>query len=705
MAASASPRVTVLMTLYNKGPFVEEAVRSVLAGTYTDLELLVVDDASTDGGVERVRSVQDPRIRLLTTERNAGRPTAANRGYDAARGEFVAVLDADDIMHPERLAKQVAYLDANPEVGVVGTSLSVFGAKDELWNWPEKDEQGRGGMLFSDPVCYGTCMIRRAVLEEHHLRCDTDWRTPGMDYLFLLKLAPYVRYANIHEALTFYRVGEQNMRHGRDPIADRARIYRRQFELFGLPATEEEVRLQLMLHRLYVHAPDLAEVWALYRWKERLKRMVRRNGVFPTQAFEAEVERRWRRIFHPIADRGSVAALLHLLLGGGLGFGTLRYLVTARLGRLRGGNKEAERPDTPIDAVAPAHVSDTVLPDAPPVPVEELPRITLVTPSFQQAGFLEECLTSVRDQRYPHLEHFVVDGGSTDGSVSIIEQHANDLAWWCSEKDGGQSDAISKGAARGTGRVFAWLNSDDILLPGALLKVGEAFARDPHMKVLCGARILRFPDGDRSLEPEDAKHPETFFTAPRINQQSTFFRMDTMRELDFVERKLHYVMDYELWLQVVFRHGPGVVRTIPDALSVFRQHSDSKTSTVHHRFLDEIASILHGLCGTTGQHELAAVLAIGHPITPGLRGIPLADPAAHRERVRAMVLAFLLKWHYTIWSARDFRMMRRFRRTVSLRAGELSSLQQERLRMLDRQLHVPGWVAFRLRRKWKHLVR
>src|SRR5204862_3291269 len=120
--------------------------------------------------------------------------------------------------------------------------------------------------------------------------------------------------------------------------------------------------------------------------------------------------------------------------------------------------------------------------------------------------------------------------------------------------------------------------------------------------------------------------PENFYTAPRINQQSTFYRMDAVREAGLVEPKLDYVMDYELWLQVLFRKGPSGVRSIPDALAVFRHHAGSKTATVHHRFLDETASVLHGLCSTTGQSDLMRVLEAGHVITPDLRVIPLHDP-------------------------------------------------------------------------------
>ncbi|HRH38589.1 MAG TPA: glycosyltransferase family 2 protein, partial [Flavobacteriales bacterium] len=162
-----APRVTVLTTLYNKGAFVEDAIRSVLASSFADFELLVVDDASTDDGLLRARAFTDPRIRILTSETNTGRADAANRGYDAARGEYIAVLDADDIAAPDRLEKQVAFLDAHPEVGVCGSYAQTFGIRDHIATWPLTDEEARGLLLFQDPLLYGSAIIRRSVLEEH----------------------------------------------------------------------------------------------------------------------------------------------------------------------------------------------------------------------------------------------------------------------------------------------------------------------------------------------------------------------------------------------------------------------------------------------------------------------------------------------------------------------------------------------------------
>lgn len=330
------PRVTVLITLYNKGLFVEDALRSVLASTFTDFEVLVVDDGSTDQGPERVRAIGDPRIRLLRSARNSGRPAAANRGFEAALGEYIAVLDADDLMRADRLAQQVSFMERHPEVGIVGSSLGILGKDEEPWSWPATDEEARPRLLFGDPVCYGTTMIRRELIAAHHLRCDEQWRRPGMDYLFLLKAAEHTRFANIMEPLTQYRLGAHNMRHGRDPIDDRAAIYRAAFAHFGIPATDAEVELQLMMHGLHSRKPDPKQVRSLHRWIDKLKALNRERGLFESEAFEKELDRRWDKRFHAIADVSAAAAWAHLRLGGSYPLGKLRYLASAAARRLFG---------------------------------------------------------------------------------------------------------------------------------------------------------------------------------------------------------------------------------------------------------------------------------------------------------------------------------------------------------------------------------
>ena len=332
-----APRVTVLTTLYNKGPFVEEAIKSILDNTFTDFELLVVDDASTDDGLERVRRFTDPRIRILTSEENTGRAAAANRGYDAASGDYVAVLDADDIAHPERLAKQVAFMDAHPEIGICGSYAHVFGARDRMVEWPTTEEEARGVLLFQDPLLYGSAMIRRSVLETNNLRCRTDWRAPGMDYLFLLSIAQHARMATIPEPLTSYRIGEQNFRHGHDHFEVRSAIFREVFRFYGIPATEEDVASHLLLEQCYRVLPDAKQVRALHTWVEKLRSFNRERELFPPRVFELRLQQDWQRWFYLLAGKRPMTALVHMQLSGGWPRGRLLYLFKVRIRKLLGG--------------------------------------------------------------------------------------------------------------------------------------------------------------------------------------------------------------------------------------------------------------------------------------------------------------------------------------------------------------------------------
>ncbi|MBK7947132.1 MAG: glycosyltransferase family 2 protein [Flavobacteriales bacterium] len=285
------------MTLHNKGPYVLEAVQSVLASTLEDFELLVVDDASTDDGPAIVRSIVDPRVKLFVSETNQGRPAAANRGLDLAAGEYVAVLDADDRMSVDRLAKQAGFLDRNSNVGAVGSWLPAFGGDGRTYAMPTTDPDCRALALFGMPVSYPAAMFRRSVIQEHHLRCDTDWLTPGMDYLFVLKVGAHAAYANIEERLTHYRVGEQNMRHGRDPWADGRILATEVLKRMGLPHDERSVRAHLMLGGVLPRDPSGSDMRAVAGWISFLKRWCASSGYCPADAMDRELQKRSEWLF------------------------------------------------------------------------------------------------------------------------------------------------------------------------------------------------------------------------------------------------------------------------------------------------------------------------------------------------------------------------------------------------------------------------
>ena len=334
-------------------------------------------------------------------------------------------------------------------------------------------------------------------------------------------------------------------------------------------------------------------------------------------------------------------------------------------------------------------------------------RISLITPSFQQAAYLEECIASVHDQGV-EVEHIVVDGGSTDGSKEIIERHADPgsgpgFAWWCSEKDQGQSDAINKGLAHATGDVFTWVNSDDAVLPGAIACVQRAFAADPDLLVFGGRVTHRDANGERLFERlNEAGDRQQLFCDPVINQPATFYRMSAVRAIGGVDPALRYVMDVELWWQLLFRYGTAHVRFELVELAMFRMHEASKTMSQHGGFLREMATILHGLCERTGNTDVSSMIAIGYPDRPVVRGIA-ANEAEHHGIVRDMSVHFLLKWHGHIHTEAEFYMMQR------LHEGDFTSEVNMMPGMADRwakaRLAVDGttWNRYRVRRKLKHL--
>lgn len=319
MPPPSNPRITVLMTLYNKGPYVVDALRSVLASTFTDMEVLVVDDASTDGGFEQVLSVKDERIRVLRAERNQGRAASANKGLENARGEMIAILDADDLMHKDRLRMQVEFMDAHPAVVACGSWIRGFGQVQNLHRTPVDDTAARAIQLFGVPVSYGTAMFRRSVIERHQVRCRSDWRTPGMDYLFVLEIGKYGEYANLQTVLTEYRLGEQNMRHGRDVLADDRILFRAVMQLFDVGCSDEELDAHLALNKVLPGRIDPRSVHAVHRWRSRLPELITAKGWACAEQLKVQVDRRWAELFPILLLRSPRAAMVHFQLDPTLG--------------------------------------------------------------------------------------------------------------------------------------------------------------------------------------------------------------------------------------------------------------------------------------------------------------------------------------------------------------------------------------------------
>ncbi|MBK6370068.1 MAG: glycosyltransferase [Flavobacteriales bacterium] len=330
-----------------------------------------------------------------------------------------------------------------------------------------------------------------------------------------------------------------------------------------------------------------------------------------------------------------------------------------------------------------------------------MPRISLITPSLQQQPYLRDCFTSVHDQGYAELEHIVVDGGSTDGSVAEIEAMKDRLAWYCSEPDRGQSHALNKGLEHATGAVFGWLNSDDLLLPGSLQRIGSAFEREPELVAYGGQRLYRDANGhDRISELDHADDIDGLFIHPQVNQQSTFYRMDLVRRVGGVEEGLHFAMDLELWWQILFTAERALFRFDEVPLAVFRLHDEAKTATGGNAFRDETAIILHHLAVQLDQEDLARILGMGYDVERCLRPMPVR--AQHLPIVRRMIVYFLIKWHHTVHHRAEFEMMQAFVKS-GVDEDLIDPSQVDRWNKLKVKLTGRSWLTFRIERKLDHL--
>ena len=218
-------------------------------------------------------------------------------------------------------------------------------------------------------------------------------------------------------------------------------------------------------------------------------------------------------------------------------------------------------------------------------------RITVVTPSYNQARYLEETLRSVLAQRDQIHEFFVLDGGSTDGSAELIERYARagGIDYWHSRKDKGQADAIHQGFSRASGDVLAWLNSDDLFLQGALAKVRQAFERHPRWDVLSGYHI-RIDHASRivsvhRIPGESARMAR--WGVHHVAQQTCFFKRSLYERVGGLKPDLHLVLDTELWYRM-FDAG-AVWGHLPRYLAAFRLHEQAKTSTWQRQYESEAA--------------------------------------------------------------------------------------------------------------------
>lgn len=203
-----------------------------------------------------------------------------------------------------------------------------------------------------------------------------------------------------------------------------------------------------------------------------------------------------------------------------------------------------------------------------------LPLVTIITPSYNQVAFLENTIQSVLLQDYPYIEYMVVDGGSNDGSVDVICKYAVHLAWWVSERDKGQGEAINKGLDRAQGEVVAWLNSDDIYLPGAISGAVKALQAYPEVGLVFGDALTIDAQGNPlNILTFDDWGLDELLSFRIICQPAVFMRREILQQAGFLDKSYHFMLDHHLWLRMA---NLAPLKYVPEIWAAARQHDWAK---------------------------------------------------------------------------------------------------------------------------------
>lgn len=239
--------------------------------------------------------------------------------------------------------------------------------------------------------------------------------------------------------------------------------------------------------------------------------------------------------------------------------------------------------------------------------MESLPRISIVTPSFNQGQYLERMLVSILDQGYPNLELIIIDGGSTDDTLDILEKYNSKIDFWVSEIDNGQSHAINKGIDRSSGEVINWMNCDDRLTPGSLKLIGDFFQENEEVALVYGNyNVIDINDKILSeTKPESNDFNARLLGYYPIQHPSTFFARSILDDVGLLNESYHYCMDADLFTRISLK---GEVAYVDKVIAEFRIHADSKTGMTEVEFTKELIPIYSSVMKGIGRKDLIDIL-------------------------------------------------------------------------------------------------
>lgn len=297
-----SPKVSVIMPVYNGQDYLSQAIESILNQTFTDFEFIIIDDGSTDNSFNIIQSYYDPRIVLIRNETNLKLIASLNKGLNLAKGKYIARMDADDISLPGRLAKQVEFMDKNPSIGLCGTWAELFGeCEQSFWRFTDDPDIVKCMLIFGCCIVHPSVMFRRTILETG--LCYSDLYPHAEDYALWVHIAQQYKITNIPEVLLKYRkTGSQvSSRYAEEQLQTTLKIQLEQMNALGIEPTEEE----RLLHRTVgcsQFTSSISFANSVFLWLNKLKEANSRIHYYPEPAFTNLLRIYWKGVCQSLVE-------------------------------------------------------------------------------------------------------------------------------------------------------------------------------------------------------------------------------------------------------------------------------------------------------------------------------------------------------------------------------------------------------------------
>lgn len=288
------PKISVIMPAYNTEKYIGEAIESILNQTFSDFEFIIIDDRSSDGTVDVVKSYNDNRIRFHQNEKNMGVAATLNRGLDLATGDYIARMDSDDISMPERFEKQIQYMENHPDCAACGTDIKLFGAQWGNFFHSSTPEQLRVDLFFASSLAHPTVMIRSAVIHNDFFRYD-ETLNGVEDYDLWYRISNRYQLGNVCQILLMYRIHpNQVTQHMNEKVFPKLRILKeRQLNELMIDSSTEgyEEFIQFCIDKSKLGPNDIARLLAFFRSANRANQIV---GLYDKALFSKYIDGVWR---------------------------------------------------------------------------------------------------------------------------------------------------------------------------------------------------------------------------------------------------------------------------------------------------------------------------------------------------------------------------------------------------------------------------